>query len=93
MVEQGGEPGVPPVVADGALPGQALHALGEVPVGEDVRQAEGGEVQLGELLQVDPLGGVAVGAEVEQHANLAHAKVEVGKLVLEIKIKTKNRNY
>ena len=65
--------------ADVALPRQALHALREVPVGEDVRQAEGGEVHAGELRQVDALGVVALGAEVEQDADLLDPE---GKVVL-----------
>ena len=31
MIQQRGEPGVPPGVADGPLPGEALDTLGKVP--------------------------------------------------------------
>ena len=66
VVKQRCEPRVVLCLAHRPLPRQALHALGEVPVGEDVGQAKGGEVHPGELWEVDALGVVAVGAEVEQ---------------------------
>ena len=49
MVKQRCEPRVVLCLAHRPLPRQALHALGEVPVGEDVGQAKGGEVHPGEL--------------------------------------------
>ena len=82
MVEERGEPRVVLVRADVPLPRQPLHSLREVPVGEDVRQAEGGEVHAGELREVDALGVVALGAEVEQDAELLDPEEKVVLLLI-----------